>query len=149
MLGRDAKRRYGSPNEIVKDRLWSWGPAAKELGFADKQVAQRWLNSRAENSHLTSRWWERTMKRFRRMPSLQRGLNSGLFQNNFNFVSSVRCLWWWCLADHDCVRFSMLCTVIQILRECVWNKHSYTDLMNWGLKMGQKALPDVLFLKIA
>ena len=33
-----AMRRYGSPNEIVTDRLRSYSAAAKELGCADKQV---------------------------------------------------------------------------------------------------------------
>ena len=36
-----AKRWYGSSNEIVTDRLRSYGAAAKELGCADKQVTQR------------------------------------------------------------------------------------------------------------
>ena len=33
-----AMRRYGSPYEIVTDRLRSYSAAAKELGCADKQV---------------------------------------------------------------------------------------------------------------
>ena len=53
-------RRYGSPNEIVTDRL------------ADKQVTQRWANKRAENSHLPFRRRERAMLQFRRMHSLQK-----------------------------------------------------------------------------
>jgi putative transposase len=46
-----AMRLYGSPNEIVTDRLRSYSAAAKELGCADKQVTQRWANNRAGNSH--------------------------------------------------------------------------------------------------
>ncbi len=36
-----AMRRYGSPNAIVTDKLRSYSSAAKELGFADKQVTGR------------------------------------------------------------------------------------------------------------
>ena len=50
-----AMRRYGSPNEIVIDRLRSYSAAAKELGCADKQVIKRWANNRVENSHLPFR----------------------------------------------------------------------------------------------
>ena len=50
-----AMRRYGSPNEIVTDRLRSYSSAAKELGCADKQVIKRWANNRVENSHLPFR----------------------------------------------------------------------------------------------
>ena len=48
-----AMRRYGSPNEIVTDKLRSYSAAAKELGCSDKQVTERWANNRVENSHLT------------------------------------------------------------------------------------------------
>ena len=47
-----AMRRYGSPNEIVTDRLRSYSAAAKELGCLEKQVTKRWANNRAENLHL-------------------------------------------------------------------------------------------------
>ena len=49
-----AMRRYGSPNEIVSDKLPSCSVAVKELGYADKQPKQRWANNREENSHLPS-----------------------------------------------------------------------------------------------
>ena len=48
-----AMRRYGSPNEIVTDKLRSYSAAAKELGCSEKQVTKRWANNRAENSHST------------------------------------------------------------------------------------------------
>ena len=44
-----AMRRYGSPNEIITDRLWSYSAAAKELGCADKQVIKQWANNGVEN----------------------------------------------------------------------------------------------------
>ena len=44
-----AMRRNGSPNEIITDKLRSYGATAKELGLADKQLTTRWANNRAEN----------------------------------------------------------------------------------------------------
>jgi putative transposase len=44
----------------------------KEIGAADRQEAGRWLNNRAENSHLPFRRRERAMIRFRRMKTLQK-----------------------------------------------------------------------------
>jgi putative transposase len=67
-----AMRRYGSPNEIVTDKLGSYGAAARELGCSKKQVTNRWANNRVENSHLPFRRRERSMLRFRRMHSLQK-----------------------------------------------------------------------------
>ena len=64
-------RRYGRPREIVTDRLPSYGPALKELGAEALQSSGRWLNNRAETSHLPLRRRERAMLRFRRMRSLQ------------------------------------------------------------------------------
>ena len=40
-----AMRRYGSPNEIVTDRLRSYSAAAKELGCADKQITERRIHT--------------------------------------------------------------------------------------------------------
>jgi len=64
-------RRFGKPCEIVTDRLRSYGAALKDLGRIDLQSTGRWLNNRAENSHLPFRRRERAMQRFRRMRSLQ------------------------------------------------------------------------------
>ena len=44
----------------------------KVIGNADRQETGRWLNNRAENSHLQFRRRERAMLRFRRMRSLQK-----------------------------------------------------------------------------
>lgn len=65
-------RRYGQPNQIVTDRLPTYWAALKELGAAERQATGRWLNNRAENSHLPLRRRERAMQRFRRMRSLQK-----------------------------------------------------------------------------
>uniref|UniRef100_UPI003B5169B7 IS6 family transposase n=1 Tax=Roseovarius indicus TaxID=540747 RepID=UPI003B5169B7 len=67
-----AMRRCGRPEKIVTDKLRSYGAALKEIGAADRQETGRWLNNRAENSHLPLRRRERAMSRFRRMRSLQK-----------------------------------------------------------------------------
>lgn len=65
-------RRYGRPNAIVTDKLRSYGAALKEIGNADRQETGRWVNNRAENSHLPFRRRERAMLRFRRLRRLQK-----------------------------------------------------------------------------
>jgi len=69
---RKAMRKHGRPEVIVTDRLRSYGAALREIGAADRQETGRWLNNRAENSHLPFRRRERAMLRFRRMRSLQK-----------------------------------------------------------------------------
>ncbi|MBB3063777.1 IS6 family transposase [Limibacillus halophilus] len=68
---RKAMRKHGRPEAIVTDRLRSYGAAMKEIGNIDRQHTGRWMNNRAENSHLPFRRRERAMLRFRRMRSLQ------------------------------------------------------------------------------
>lgn len=65
-------RRYGRPKIVVTDMLRSYGAAMKEIGNVGKQETGRWLNNRAENSHLPFRRRERAMQRFRQMRSLQK-----------------------------------------------------------------------------
>jgi putative transposase len=67
-----AMKRHGRPKVIVTDGLRSYGAALKELGAADRQETARWINNRAENSHLPFRRRERAMARFRRMKTLQK-----------------------------------------------------------------------------
>ena len=64
-------KRHGRPEVIVTDKLRSYGAALKELGAENRQETGRWLNNRAENSHLPFRRRERAMGRFRRIRSLQ------------------------------------------------------------------------------
>jgi putative transposase len=45
-------KRYGQPQGIVMDKLRSYGAAMKDIGNADQHETGRWLNNRAENSHL-------------------------------------------------------------------------------------------------
>jgi putative transposase len=66
-----AMRRHGPCDRYVTDKLRSYGAAMKDLGVEDRQETGRWLNNRAENSHLAFRRRERAILRFRRMRSLQ------------------------------------------------------------------------------
>jgi putative transposase len=50
-----SKKRYGAPKMIVTDRLRSYRAAMSELGNMRRQETGRWLNNRAENSHLPFR----------------------------------------------------------------------------------------------
>lgn len=65
-------KRHGRPQIIVTDKLRSYGAAMKDIGNAGRQETGRWLNNRAENSHLPFRRRERAMQRFRRMRNLQK-----------------------------------------------------------------------------
>jgi putative transposase len=82
--------RYGRPQEIVTDRLPSYRAALRDLGATDLQSVGRWLNNRAENSHLPLRRRERAMLRFRRMRSLQTfaAVHSSVY-NHFNQERSL------------------------------------------------------------
>ena len=78
-------KRHGRPETIITDRLRSYGAALKDLGRGDDREMGRWLNNRAENSHLPFRRRERAMLRFRQMKSLQKfaSVHAGL-HNHFN-----------------------------------------------------------------
>ena len=47
-------KRHGRPETIGTDRFRSYGAALKQLGRGDDREMGRWLNNRAENSHLRS-----------------------------------------------------------------------------------------------
>ncbi|RYH06171.1 IS6 family transposase [Tropicimonas sp. IMCC6043] len=68
---RKTLKRHGRADVFVTDCLQSYGAAMKVIGVADRQETGRWLNNRAENSHLPFRRRERAMQRFRRMRSLR------------------------------------------------------------------------------
>ena len=65
-------KRHGHAEEIVTDRLRSYGAALRDLGVNDRQKTGRWANNRAENSHQPFRRRERAMLRFRRMRTVQK-----------------------------------------------------------------------------
>jgi hypothetical protein len=56
---RKTLKRHGPAQAIVTDRLRSYRAAMKQLGGHSTQEVGRWLNSRAENSHLLFRRRER------------------------------------------------------------------------------------------
>jgi putative transposase len=62
----------------------------KVIGIADRQVCGRWLNNRAENSHLPFRRRERAMRCFRRTRSLQKfaAVHASVY-NHFNQERSL------------------------------------------------------------
>ena len=78
-------KRHGRPHILVTDKLRSYGAEMKDIGNADKQETGRWLNNRAENSHLPFRRRERAMQRFRRMRCLQKfvAVHAAVY-NDFN-----------------------------------------------------------------
>jgi putative transposase len=87
---RKAMRKHGRPEVIVTDRLRSYGAALKEIGAMARQETGRWLNNRAENSHLPFRRRERAMQRFRRMRSLQMFVSvHASVTNHFNLERSL------------------------------------------------------------
>ncbi len=69
---RRALKRYGSPHEVVADRLRSYGAAFNVLGMEDRQRCGQWLNNRAENSHQPFRRSESAMGQFRSHKTLQK-----------------------------------------------------------------------------
>ena len=87
---RKSMKRHGRPEVLVTDKLRSYGAAMKVIGNADRQETGRWLNNRAENSHLPFRRRERAMLRFRQMRSLQKLVAiHGSVHNHFNQERSL------------------------------------------------------------
>lgn len=85
-LLRKLLKRYGQPETIVTDKLRSYGAALADLGLPIcHETEGRWINNRAENSHLPLRRRERAMLRFRCMRSLQKfaSVHSSV-HNHFN-----------------------------------------------------------------
>jgi len=56
--------RHGLLDQMVTDRLASYGAALKSLGAIDKREVGRWLNNRVVDSHQPFRRRERAMLRF-------------------------------------------------------------------------------------
>ena len=65
-------KRHGRPHILVTEKPRPYRAAMKDIGNADKQETGRWMNNRAENSHLPFQRRERSMQRFRSMRSLQK-----------------------------------------------------------------------------
>ena len=87
---RKAMRKHGRCERFVTDKLRSYRAALKDLGAEDLQETGRWVNNRAENSHLPFRRRERAMLRFRRMRSLQKFASvHASVSNHFNQERSL------------------------------------------------------------
>ena len=69
-LLRKSLRRHGRVDEIVTDRLASYGAAMRMLGNTARRKCGRYLNNCVENSRQPIRRRERAMSHFRQMRSL-------------------------------------------------------------------------------
>lgn len=83
-------RQYGEPDEIVTNKLRSYGAALRQLGLSSKQVTGKHLNNLVENSHLPFRRRERAMIRFRRHKTLQKftSIHASIY-NHFNCQRTI------------------------------------------------------------
>ena len=63
-------KQHGRPASIATDCTRSYGAAQRDPGRGDDREMGRWLNDRAENSHLPLRRREQTMLLVRRMRTL-------------------------------------------------------------------------------
>ena len=80
-----AMKRCSQPEVVVSDKLRSYCAAMTVIGNADRQETGRWINNRAENSHLLFRRRERAMLRFRRTATLQKFVSiHASIQNHLN-----------------------------------------------------------------
>ena len=79
-------KRHSKPKSIVTDKLPSYRAAMKVIGSTGIQETGRWINNRAENSHLPFRRREYAMLRFRRMRSSQKfvSIHSSVFDHVYN-----------------------------------------------------------------
>ena len=83
-------KRHGRAEEIITDKLRTYGAALRELGAEDRRLTGRWLNNRVENSHQPFRRRERATLRFRRMRSLQEfAAAHSSVHNHFNSERSL------------------------------------------------------------
>jgi putative transposase len=78
-------KRSGQPRIIITDKLHSYRAAMMIIGNAVCQETGRWVNNRAENSHLPFRRRERAILRFRRTAAFQKfAYLQASLQNHFN-----------------------------------------------------------------
>ena len=80
-----ALKRHGRAEMIATDGLRSYRAVMKGLGNVERREMGRYLNNRAENSHLPFWRRERAMQCFRQMKSLQKFASiHGSINNHFN-----------------------------------------------------------------
>ena len=78
-------KHNGQPRIIVTDKPRSYRAAMMVIVNADWHETGRWVNNRAENSHLPFRRRERAMLRFRRVQTLQKFVSIyASIQNHFD-----------------------------------------------------------------
>ena len=78
-------KRNGQPRITITDKLCSYRPVMMIIGNAVCQETDRWVNNRAENSHLPFRRRERAMLSFRRTAAFQKfAYVEASLQNHFN-----------------------------------------------------------------
>ncbi len=65
-------KRHCAADDIVTDKLRSYGTALRDLGIGGRQTTGRRENNRAETSDQPFRRRERAVSRFRRMRNLQK-----------------------------------------------------------------------------
>ena len=85
-LMRKLLRKQGfAPDELVTDKLGSYGAARRELGLNARHEQGLRKNNRAENSHQPVRRRERKQQRFKSAGSAQRFLSAhAAVHNTFN-----------------------------------------------------------------
>ena len=85
LMHRLLKKQGYAPDQVITDRLPSYGSALHEIGMSAKHAKGLRKNNRAENSHLPVRQRERRMKRFKSAGSAQRFLSiHAAVYNTFN-----------------------------------------------------------------
>src|SRR5215213_3030476 len=79
------KKQGYAPDELVTDKLGSYGEARRELHLSCRHVQGLRRNNRAENSHQPVRRRERKQQRFKSAGSAQRFLSAhAVVHNTFN-----------------------------------------------------------------
>ena len=78
-------KNHGQPQQIITDKLGSYGAALRDLDMKYLQNTTQYANNQVENSHLHFRRREKIMNRFRSIGSLQKFTAiQSQFQNHFN-----------------------------------------------------------------
>ena len=133
-------KHYGRPDAIVTDRLRSYRAVLRELGGSGLQQADRWLNNRAENSHLPLRRREHAMLRFRRMQSLQKfaTVHSSVY-NHFNQERHLR--------SRDNFKLNRAAALAQWRRLVAACRRWRTQTYNFPLTVPLDVLSDDLYLR--